>query len=198
MLRVMTSHGSDDRRLAALHAPRRNRYFFGKLLGVADLEMEQDYVRLPAEPPPIMEVRLCYEARAADAAPALAGDDEGSPEAGTWVEGYGLEIREATGTAAATAESEEATLELVRAGRISEALAALARTACASPVSDPGVTLATIAAGADGELTVDPHTARAVVPTNLMLLKLIAGLAAHVDECWAASTATAAGDRPGA
>src|SRR5690348_7393224 len=41
----MTSSGSDDRRLAALHAPRRNRYYVGKVLAVSDLEMEQDYLR---------------------------------------------------------------------------------------------------------------------------------------------------------
>ncbi len=41
----MTSSGSDDRRLAALHAPRRNRYYAGKMLAVADLEKEQEYVR---------------------------------------------------------------------------------------------------------------------------------------------------------
>jgi hypothetical protein len=41
----MTSSGSDDRRLAALHAPRRNRYYAGKLLASSDLEMEQDYLR---------------------------------------------------------------------------------------------------------------------------------------------------------
>jgi hypothetical protein len=34
---------SHDRRLAELHHPRRNRYFFGKLLAASDLEMEQDY-----------------------------------------------------------------------------------------------------------------------------------------------------------
>ena len=41
----MTSSGSDDRRLAALHAPRRNRYYAGRMLAAADLETEQDYVR---------------------------------------------------------------------------------------------------------------------------------------------------------
>jgi hypothetical protein len=41
----MTSSGSDDRRLAALHAPRRNRYYAGKFLAVSDLEMEQEYLR---------------------------------------------------------------------------------------------------------------------------------------------------------
>jgi hypothetical protein len=49
------------------------------------------------------------------------------------------------------------------------------------------VTLATITVGADGGLTVDAHAARAVVPTNVALLQLIACLAARVEECCAAS-----------
>jgi hypothetical protein len=51
------------------------------------------------------------------------------------------------------------------------------------------VTLATIRVGADGALAVDAHAARAVVPTNVVLLQLIACLAARVEECCAASSA---------
>jgi hypothetical protein len=51
------------------------------------------------------------------------------------------------------------------------------------------VTLATITAAADGGLTVDAQAARAVVPTNTVLLQLIACLAARVEECCAASPA---------
>ena len=65
----------------------------------------------------------------------------------------------------------------------------LARAACGAPAPDPGVTLATIAPGADGGLTVDARAARAVVPTNIVLLQLIACLAARVEECCAASPA---------
>jgi hypothetical protein len=242
----MTSSGSDDRRLAALHAPRRNRYYAGKTLAVADLEMEQDYVRgtdaqlarlvlgagvvcgldvtagdvggrpgvrvspglaldpwgrrivvardvevalpAPAPLPASMVVRLRYAAHAADFAPSALGDDEDRSEAGTWVEGHRVEIHEGT-AAAASADCSEATLELIRAGEVAQALAELARAACAAPPTDPGVTLATIRVGADGALAVDAHAARAVVPTNVVLLQLIACLAARVEECCAASSA---------
>ena len=241
----MTSSDADDRRLAALHPPRRNRYFVGKTLAVADLEMEQDYVRganaqlarlvlgagvvcgldvtagdagdrpcihvgaglaldgwgrrivvprdvevaLPAQAPlpASMVVRLRYAAGEADFAPSPLGKDEDGSEAGTWVEGHRVEIR--TGTAPpVTGDCSEATLELIRSGDVAQALAVLARAACAAPASDPGVTLA-ITAEADGGLTVDAHAARAVVPTNVALLQLIACLAARVEECCAASPA---------
>ena len=238
----MTSSGSDDRRLAALRPARRNRYFAGKTLAVADLEMEQDYVRgadaqlarlvlgtgvvcgldvtageaggrpgihispglaldswgrrivvprrveaaLPAQAPPpaSMVVRLRYAAHGTDFAPSPLGDDEDGSEAGTWVEGHRIEIRAGTAPPV-TGDCSEATLELIRTGEVAQALVLLARAACAEPASDPGVTLATITAAADGALTIDAHAARAVVPTNVALLQLIACLAARVEECLA-------------
>ena len=232
---------SHDRRLAALHPPRRNRYFAGKTLAVADLEVEQDYVRgadaqlarlvlgagvvcgldvtagevggrpgvrispglaldpwgrriivprgvevaLPAQAslPESMVVRLRYAAHEADFAASPLGDEDGF-EAGTWVEGHRVEVR--VGTAPPIpGDCSEATLELIRAGEVAQALALLARAACAQPASDPGVTLATITTAADGALTIDAHAARAVVPTNVALLQLIACLAARVEECLA-------------
>jgi hypothetical protein len=242
----MTSSGSDDRRLVALHPPRRNRYYVGKVLAVADLEIEQDYLRgadaqlarlvlgagvvcglevsaahaggkrgirvspglaldpwgrriivprdmdvaLPARAPlpASMVVRLSYEACEADFALSPLGDDEDCSEAGTWVEGHRVEIREGTAPPV-TGGCSEATLELIRTGEVAQALALLARAACAAPVSDPGVTLATITADADNALTIDTRAARAVVPTNVALLQLIACLAARVEECCAASPA---------
>jgi hypothetical protein len=242
----MTSSGSDDRRLAALHHPRRNRYFAGKVLAVADLEMEQDYVRgadaqlarlvlgsgvvcgldvtavdaggrpgirvspglaldpwgrrivvpcdvevaLPAQSPlpASMVVRLRHAAHEADFAPSPLGDDEDGSEAGTWVEGHRVEVCEGPAPPV-TDDCSEATLELVRTGAVAQALAALARAACAAPPDDPSVTLATIAPDADGRLTIDAQAGRAVVPTNVALLQLIACLAARVEECCAGSPA---------
>jgi hypothetical protein len=241
--RHMTSTGADDRRLAGLHAPRRNRYYAGKLLTPSDLEMEQDYLRgadaqlarhvlgagvvcgldvtagdgpsihvgaglaldgwgrrvvvpcdvevaLPARAPlaASMVVRLRYEAHEADLAPSVLGDDEDRSEAGTWIEGHRVEIVE--GTAPATGGGcSAATLELIRAGQVAHALALLARAACAAPARDPGVTLATITTAADGALTIDACAARAVVPTNVVLLELIACLAARDEECCATAPA---------
>jgi len=236
----MSSTDIDDRRLAGLHAPRRNRYYAGKLLATSDLEMEQDYLRgadaqlarhvlgagvvcgldvtagdagdrpsihvgaglaldgwgrrvvvpcdvevaLPARMPrpASMVVRLRYEAHAADVAPSVLADDEDRSEAGTWIEGHRVEIAEGTAPAAPGGCS-EATLELIRAGQVAQALALLARAACAAPARDPAVTLAAITTTADGALTIDAGAARAVVPTNVALLQLIACLAARVEEC---------------
>jgi hypothetical protein len=251
----MTSAGSDDLRLTALHHPRRNRYFSGKLLDASGLEMEQEYGRgadaqlarlvlgagvvcglevtaaptadqlgirvgaglaldgwgrrivvpcdadivpavvvgaggapLPADAPlpATMAVRLCYQARAADPTPAPHGPDA-ELEAGTWIEGYRVELREGREPPAA-GDCNETTLALIRAGRLEDALAALARSADAAPAADPAVTLATITASPDGRLTIDADAPRAVVPTNLVLLRLIACLAARVEECCAMST----------
>jgi len=237
---------SHDRRLAELYHPRRNRYFFGKLLAASDLEMEQDYgrgadaqlarhvlgagvvcgldvtagragegpcirvgaglaldgwgrrivvprdveVALPAQSPlpASMVVALRYEVHEADVTPSVQGDDEDRSEAGAWVEGHRVEIR-AGSAPVATGDCSEAALELIRAGEVAQALAALARAACAAPAGDPSVTLATITAAADGALTVDAHAARAVVPTNVALLQLIACLAARVEECCGTSPA---------
>ena len=235
--RHMTSTGADDRRLAGLHAPRRNRYYAGKLLAASDLEMEQDYLRgadaqlarhvlgagvvcgldvmagdgpsihvgaglaldrwgrrvvvpcdvevaLPARVPrpASMIVRLRYEAHQADVAPSVLGDEEDRSEAGTWVEGHRVEIVEGT-TPATAGGCSEATLELIRAGQVTQALALLAGAGWAAPARDPAVTLATITTAADGGMTIDARAARAVVPTNVVLLQLIACLAARVEEC---------------
>ena len=242
----MPSPDAHDRRLAALHAPRRNRYFTGKLLDPSGLQMEQDYSRgadaqlsrlvlgagvvcgldvtagesgddrgirvspglaldgwgrrivvpcdtdvvaLPADAvlPATTVVRLCYHAHAADPVPvATDAHDEDGGQAGTWIEGYRVEIRE--GTAPLMDDNTGMAVELIRAGQVADALATLARTACAAPVSDPGVTLATVTASADGALTVDAVGPRAVVPTNLVLLQLIAGLAARIEGCCAPAT----------
>jgi hypothetical protein len=131
-------------------------------------------------------VRLSYEVRAADPVPALGGsegaggDDDGEAMA-TWAEGHRLELVEGSAPAVAAADV-GAAVELIRAGRLDEALALLARAACADPPSDPGVTLAALTVGVDGALAVDEGAARAVVPTNLVLLELVAALAARVEE----------------
>jgi hypothetical protein len=233
----MTAH---DRRLAELQHPRRNRYFFGKLLAASDLQMEQDYgrggdaqlarlvlgagvvcglevtaapagdgirvapglaldgwgrrivvpcdvdVRLPsARPvPATMVARLHYRVREADLSPAPTGPDEEPTEAGTWIEGYHVEIHEGTAPAPA-ADCSEAALELIGAGQVAQALSMLACMASVAPVSDPGVTLATITASADAGLTIDPYAGRAIVPTNVALLALIACLAARIEDCCA-------------
>jgi hypothetical protein len=72
---------------------------------------------------------------------------------------------------------------------VAQALALLARAACCAPAPDPAVTLATITATADEGLTIDAGAARAVVPTNVVLLQLIACLAARVDESCGAQPA---------
>jgi hypothetical protein len=53
-------------------------------------------IALPARvpPPASMVVALRYEVHEADVTPSVPGDDEDRSEAGTWVEGHRVEIRE--------------------------------------------------------------------------------------------------------
>lgn len=76
-------------------------------------------------------------------------------------------------------------LDLIRAGDLTGALAALAQGACAEPSEDPCIALATLTVSDDGDLTVDAPGPRALVPTNLMLMQMVACLAARIEECCA-------------
>ena len=150
---------------------------------------DTDVVALPADAPlpATMVVRLYYHAHAAG--PVLVATD--APRRGRLAGGTGSRATASSSarqTAPPADDNTAKALELIRTGEVADALATLARTACAAPVSDPGVTLATIAASADGALTVDAVGPRAVVPTNLVLLQLIAGLAARIEECCAPAT----------
>ena len=80
----------------------------------------------------------------------------------------------------------KADLDLIREGDLTGALAALAQGgACVRPSEDPSIVLATLTLGDDGGLTVDALGPRAVVPTSLMLMQMVACLAARIEECCA-------------
>ena len=99
---------------------------------------DTDVVALPADAPlpATMVVRLYYHAHAAG--PVLAATDahdEDGSQAGTWIEGYRVELRD---TSAPRADDGTAkALELIRTGEVADALATLARTACAAPCRTP-------------------------------------------------------------
>jgi hypothetical protein len=135
-----------------------------------------------------MVVRLRYEAHEADLAPSVLGDDEDRSEAGTWIEGHRVEIVEGN-RAGHGGGCSAATLELIRAGQVAHALALLARAACALRRATRPSRSRTITTAADGALDIDAGAARAVVPTNDVLLELIACLAARVEECCATAPA---------
>lgn len=245
---------SDDRRLIELQPPRRNRYFYGKLIDAPHLALEQDYVRgsdaqlanlvlgagvlcglnvtavasgsevgvrvsagvaldgwgrrivvpddvdivplkvtndggepsgLDMPVPPQLVVKLRYRAYQAELMSVLAADTGNeNTEAGQWIESYQIDVRagavDPTGLACT-----EGALDLIRAGDLTGALAALAQGACAEPSEDPCIALATLTVSDDGDLTVDALKPHALVPTNLMLMQIVACLAARIEECCA-------------
>jgi len=258
----MHSHPSDDRRLIELQAPRRNRYFNGKLLAPSDLALEQDYGRgsdaqlanlvlgagvlcgldvtavssgselgvhvspgvaldgwgrrivvpddvdivplkvtdeggeplgLDAPVPPELVVKLCYREWQAESMPALASDPSAecneATEAGQWIESYRIDVR-AGAVGPSGLACTDRVLDLMRAGDLTRALAVLAQGACAEPPQDPCIVLATLSVSDDGGLTVDALGPRTVVPTNLMLMRMVACLAARIEECCAHPTPT--------
>ena len=81
-------------------------------------------------------------------------------------------------------------LDLMRAADLTGALAVLAEGARAEPPQDSCSVLATLNVGDDGGLTVDALGPRTVVPTNLMLMQMVACLAARIEECCAHPTPT--------
>jgi hypothetical protein len=246
----MNEPAADDRALAQLRPPCRNRYFDGRILTARDLEREQAYGRgadaqlarlvlgggvvcglavtaaseggqqgvrvgaglaldpwgrrivvpddvelIPLVPVDRGEepsspgarsqltVWLRQQTREAEIVPRPVPDERPDPveqsEAGAWVEGYCLEVR-AGAPPAAPRGCSEAALELMREGRLDEALHHLAAATCAAPPTDPSVVLAGISVGEGGELTVQAGQ-RVVVPTNVLLLELIASLASFVE-----------------
>jgi hypothetical protein len=126
-----------------------------------------------------LTVWLRRQTREAEIVPGLGPDTLEQAEAGAWIEGYSLEVC-AGAPPAANRGCSEAVFDLLCEGRPGEALQHLAAATCADPPTDPSVVLAGISVGPGGELTVNAAP-RVVVPTNLLLLELIARLAARVE-----------------
>lgn len=242
----------DELHLTELVAPRRTRYFAGRLIGVDDLQREQAYGRghrahlgrlvlgagvvcglevtasagaagttLRVEPglaidgwgrgivvpaafdialqppddagapgpggagaPARLELTLRYAQCGADEAPVPGGGpepDREATQATTWLEGYCAEVRPAS-PPAPSAACPDTVMELVRAGRAADALALVVRDSCAAPPDDPRIVLATLTVDGGGDVSVDALAPAPAVPTNLALLRLIACLAARVEE----------------
>jgi hypothetical protein len=144
-------------------------------------------VPLPAQ----LVVRLCYREFQRELTPAVASDpgfegNEGT-EAGLWIESYRIDVRAGAVDPTGLAYT-DGVLDLIRAGNLAGALAVLAQGVCLQPPEDPSIVLATLTVGDNGSLAVDALGARAVVPTNLMLMRMIACLAARIEECCAHPT----------
>jgi hypothetical protein len=139
--------------------------------------------------PPQLVVKLCYSACQAEFMPAHAAAPRSEDtEAGQWIESYRIDVRagavDPTGLACT-----EGALDLIRAGDLTGALAVLAQGANTAPSENPCIVLATLTVGDDGGLTVDALGPRAVVPTNRMLMQMVACLAARIEESLRASDA---------
>src|SRR5687768_13214566 len=88
----MNPHASDDRLLAQLHPPRRNRYFYGKLLDAPHLELEQDYGR-SADAQLALHVLGAGVLCGLDVTPIVSGDQRGLRiGAGLALDGWGRQI----------------------------------------------------------------------------------------------------------
>lgn len=251
----MSSSDWDDKWLSQLQSPRRNRYFFGKLMDEHSFSMEQRYIlaehrvlnRLVLGPgvicglevspisresghglrvsaglaidgwgrrivvpadvdlcpveltdgdgasrpakryalPKNLVVSLCYRERQADFSPALlpepVSDCTDGGEAATWEETYALRVRARTSDDIAHPCESEINA-MLREGRLHDALCALT-AATASIPDDPCLVLANVTASPDGSFTVKECPARPVVPTNQILLRLIACVAERIQEC---------------
>ena len=246
----MPARDPQGKLLRELHAPRRNRYFAGRLLDAADFSREQEYwlarerqlnrhvlghgvvsgLRVTAvqnrngrgirvEPglaidplgrvivvpeahelvpialtdecgnpadsrthqlPRTLVVSLCYREYPADFRPTIVPEPPGEgaehTEAGTWIETYAIRIREGTGETVSVPCLDEV-LEAVRAGDLHRAVCALTDAADAPLPECPCVVLANLSTCTEGTLEVDECTARRILPTNQLLLALIACLA---------------------
>jgi hypothetical protein len=256
-----TSMATEGRELTSLRAPRRNRFYYGKLLDALHLTMEQQYglaadrlmnrfalgagvvcglevtpvtsgtpgLRIGAglaidgwgrrivvpddhdlvpleltnecgdpEPPanglPVnLVVSVCYRECETDFAPALVpehscnGNDR--CEAGTIFETYAVRVREGTADDAAEACT-AAVKKHLSAGDLHGALCVLGAAACNEPPADSCVVLANVTLLEDGTYRIEQCVPRSVVPTNQVLLQLIACLAERIEECCNGTTPT--------
>jgi hypothetical protein len=131
-------------------------------------------------------VQLCYTECETDFGPTLVSDGCGCGdcEAGTIVESYCVRVVAGTGPAV-TVPCTDTVMTGLKAGKLHDVMCALSQT-CTAPPDDPCITLANVTVAADGTLTVDSVSPRAVAPTNRILAQLIACLA----DCCANLSAT--------
>lgn len=134
--------------------------------------------------PSRLVVSLCYGEYLADLVSAAGPDPaRGNAEhstAATRVETYAICVREGEAQPVSTACPEEL-LGVLRRGNLQDALCALAEAADAPLADDPRVVLANVSVAGDGTLDVEQCAARSVVPTNKVLLGLVACLAERVE-----------------
>lgn len=129
--------------------------------------------------PPSVHVEVCYREFTSGQEPAGSVELEPRPDqgaAGRVVEGYCLRVREGHAPEVSTSPDAEV-LNLVRSGRLRDALCLLSVYVCPTPSEDPCVALANITVGPDGSMTVDACGPRAIVPTNRLLAQLAYSIA---------------------
>ena len=133
----------------------------------------------PAAPPSGYVVKICYAECCTDFAPAMVADPDcgcgGDCEPGTIVETYCVKVLPGADPPV-TEPCLEAVMKGLKAGKLHAVLCELSQ-ACAAVPDDPCITLANVAVGADGTLTVDSCSPRPIAPTNRILMQLISCLA---------------------
>jgi hypothetical protein len=242
--------------LRELRAPRRNRYFEGRLLSAADFSLEQEYwlarerllnrhvfgcgvvtglgvtavedgparglriapglaidrwgrvivVPAPHEVMPIaltdedgspldepsdqlpgrLVVSLCYQECPADLVRAVINEASSDcvdreAEATTWIETYAIRIREGA-AGRVTAPCPDDVLEALRSGNLDDAVYVLVQATDAPLPEDPCLALANVSTSSDGALAVEQCAPRLTLPTNQILLALVACLAERANE----------------
>ena len=136
--------------------------------GCDPLSPSQD--QLPAS----LHVDVCYRESTSGQRPlssAKPGPGADQTAAARVVEGWCLRVREGLAPEVTTIPDAEV-LNLVRTGRMHDALCLLTAYACPTPSADPCVVLANVSVRKDGSVAVDACGPRALVPTNRLLMQL--------------------------
>ena len=128
--------------------------------------------------PPGVHISVCYRELAGGRQPVGSADPEvGADQSsvGSLVESYCLRVQNGAAVDVSTSADAQVT-ELLRSGRLRDALCLLAATTCPPAFADPCVVLANVTVNQDGSLTVDACGPRVIVPTNRLLLQLAQSL----------------------
>jgi len=128
--------------------------------------------------PPAVHISVCYRELAGERHPVGSVEPdvvEDRDAVGSLVESYCIRVQEGAVVDVSTGTDAEA-MELLRSGRLRDALCLIAATTCPPASADPCVVLANVEVDENGSLSVDACGPRVIVPTNRLLLQLAESL----------------------